>query len=832
VLPEGPLPANNREVHDIASMDVNRDGRPDLLLRSTTATYAGFGLQVLINQGNGTFVDETAARLGPSAASLTGPSPSGIRLADFNGDGLQDFYFPQLGGQGDYLSVPRFWLNNGNGTFTPITPSALPQDFGTPLIVDVDFDGDGRPDIVQLGAPGGVPPPYPPGEFISYRSFLNHTPSPTAPFKFPASPMALRFGATKAGAAGALIAVTPAQDVTLSFGAGTGAWTAASNQSWLQISSGSGTGSGRFTAALVNPGNVIGGSTLLTAWVTVTAAQSGTYPLIIPVTLTIDQTGAGTTPPFGAFDTPANNATGLTGAIPVTGWALDDVGIFKVQIWRNCVEAIDRPASACFSPTPTAPADFVYIGDGAFIPGARPDVELGFPTYPAAYRGGWGYLMSTNALPHLPSGPATGGQGTFVLSAYAIDVEGHYTLLGTKTIALDNDHATLPFGTLDTPSQGGTVTTSPYASFGWAMTQTPKCIDTTTTASFKVYIDGVSLPLTAGANWLAGLARPDIAGAYPGRCNTNNALAAYYIDVNALGLANGLHTTGWDVFDNLGNAAGIGSRFFNVLIGSSMNAAVGSDQNGVESDRPVALGQASDLDALAPAPQRSVRVRVGSDEAPSELVAPDSRGQYAVQFGAGGRVALDLGGAVEAGYQLVGDELRALPVGSALNAAEGQFAWQPPVPFLGPFHLVFVSGPGSPESNIRLDVLTTITDPTASTGIEMHIDTPAADASVSGSFVVAGWALDPLAATGSGIDTLHVWAYRRDAIVAPQFLGAAAVGGARPDVAAIYGAQFESPGFTLTTSALAPGVYDLVVYPWSHRTGAFAQSTVVRVVVR
>jgi hypothetical protein len=114
----------------------------------------------------------------------------------------------------------------------------------------------------------------------------------------------------------------------------------------------------------------------------------------------------------------------------------------------------------------------------------------------------------------------------------------------------------------------------------------------------------------------------------------------------------------------------------------------------------------------------------------------------------------------------------------------------------------------------------------------MHVDTPSADSTVGGSFVVAGWALDPLATTGSGVDTLHVWAYRRDAVALPQFLGAAAVGGARPDVAAIFGAQAEASGFTLSTSALATGVYDLVVYPWSHRTGQFEQAAVVRVSVR
>jgi hypothetical protein len=114
----------------------------------------------------------------------------------------------------------------------------------------------------------------------------------------------------------------------------------------------------------------------------------------------------------------------------------------------------------------------------------------------------------------------------------------------------------------------------------------------------------------------------------------------------------------------------------------------------------------------------------------------------------------------------------------------------------------------------------------------MHVDTPAADAALSGSFVIAGWALDPLATTGSGIETLHVWAYRRDGIAAPQFLGAAAVGGFRPDVAAIHGPQFERAGFTLTTPQLAPGVYDLLVYPWSHRTGQFESAQSVRVTVR
>ena len=55
---------------------------------------------------------------------------------------------------------------------------------------------------------------------------------------------------------------------------------------------------------------------------------------------------------------------------------------------------------------------------------------------------------------------------------WAQDVEGQVTLLGTRTITCDNAHATLPFGTIDTPGQGETVSGSAYVNFGWALTQT------------------------------------------------------------------------------------------------------------------------------------------------------------------------------------------------------------------------------------------------------------------------------------------------------------------------------------------------------------------------
>lgn len=148
------------------------------------------------------------------------------------------------------------------------------------------------------------------------------------------------------------------------------------------------------------------------------------------------------------------------------------------------------------------------------------------------------------------------------------------------------------------------------------------------------------------------------------------------------------------------------------------------------------------------------------------------------------------------------------------------------MPFLGSFPLVFTRG------GERLDLTATIRDATAPSAIALQVDTPTAGATVGGSLlVVAGWAFDPRASTGAGIDTLHVWAYRRDIQAPPQFLGVAAVSGVRPDVARAFGMQYERAGFTLTTPFLWPGTYDLVVYAWLHRTAKFEDQRTVRVVV-
>ena len=61
-------------------------------------------------------------------------------------------------------------------------------------------------------------------------------------------------------------------------------------------------------------------------------------------------------------------------------------------------------------------------------------------------------------------------------------------------------------------------------------------------------------------------------------------------------------------------------------------------------------------------------------------------------------------------------------------------------------------------------------------------------------FLIGGWAADFSAASGSGIDVVHVYAYPLDVAGEPMFLGQAAPGSSRPDVAAFFGPQFQRAG--------------------------------------
>ncbi len=234
--------------------------------------------------------------------------------------------------------------------------------------------------------------------------------------------------------------------------------------------------------------------------------------------------------PFGVFDTPADGSTGA-GEVAVTGWALDDEGVASVEIYRSPKEG-------------TGPStDLIYIGNALFVNGARGDIAAAYPTLPNKDRAGWGYMLLTNYV----------GEGTFTLSAFAKDTEGQSTLLGTKKLTINNAASVKPFGTIDTPMQGETVSGT-IVNFGWALTPQPNIIPTDG-STIDVYVDGVFRGHPVYNNF-----RSDVAALFPGLRNSNGAVGYFMLDTRTL--SNGVHTIEWVARDSAGNAQGMGSRYF------------------------------------------------------------------------------------------------------------------------------------------------------------------------------------------------------------------------------------------------------------------------------
>ena len=140
--------ASLTRVSSISAADFDGDGDVDLVLGRQEE-----GVYVMINQGDGTFVDETAAR---GIGEATDVVSSGT-FGDFDGDGDLDFYmgtyFPPL-----ELSVPfslpdslpnRLYRNDGSGFFTEMSYSPGGDgESGTTLAVAWwDFDQDGLLDL-------------------------------------------------------------------------------------------------------------------------------------------------------------------------------------------------------------------------------------------------------------------------------------------------------------------------------------------------------------------------------------------------------------------------------------------------------------------------------------------------------------------------------------------------------------------------------------------------------------------------------------------------------------------------------------------------------------
>jgi len=429
----------------------------------------------------------------------------------------------------------------------------------------------------------------------------------------------LFFGATLGGAA------TRKEKVLITnTGPGVLNWQVTKSASWIEVKPAAGLGNG-----VVEIGVNHGGLSLDTynGVVTVSDPWALNSPQTINVYLKLYDLGADAAP-FGSIDTPVSGSL-VYGSVPVTGWAVDDIEVKKVEI-RRAPDVDDSPWVIDVD-------GLVYIGDAIFVKGARPDIVSFYPTYPRSDSAGWGYMLLTNFLPR-------GGNGTFRLVAVAEDSSGKRVNLGGKDILCDNAGSTKPFGTIDTPAQGGLASGSTYANFGWALTPPPKEIPRDG-STFNIWVD--SLPI---GKPVYNQYRQDIYDLFPGYKNRDGAIGYYYLDTTKL--TDGVHTIAWSVVDDGGEEQGIGSRYFEVQnVGSGLSPA-----------------QAAGMYVEDWSGMLRVSVKGETDIIVEEL-------DY---------VELKLQG--EGGKRFIGwgeDSAKGLPVGSTLEEGKGVFHWLIGPGFLG-----------------------------------------------------------------------------------------------------------------------------------------------------
>ncbi len=449
-------------------------------------------------------------------------------------------------------------------------------------------------------------------------------------------------------------------------------WTVISWINRISVSPVSGIGSG-IVNVLMDPVGLNAGD--FTGEVEVIGDYASNSPQVVNIHLTVKKS-SDNLPPFGELSTPKNNST-VSSSVPVTGWALDDVGVESVKIYREDGN------------------NLVYVGDASFIEGARPDVVTTHPGYPNNYKAGWGYMVLTYFLPN-------GGNGTFTLHAKARDLGGKETTLGTATIICDNANAKKPFGAIDTPTQGGTASGSSYRNQGWVLTPQPNKIPEDG-STINVYIDGVYV-----GNPVYNIYRADIAELFPGYANSNGALG--YFDFDTTIYENGVHTIFWIVEDDAGNSEGIGSRYFSILnsetAAASKKAAVFNVQHSMFNVNPGRIPINGSL---------PVWIKKGYNPNTDPVVVyPNDEGIITIEIKELERLEIRFNHDYNTAESSTGSStlnieprplnISPLPIGSTLDPVKGIFYWQPGVGFIGDYEFVFIKVKGNDKEQVRIRI--------------------------------------------------------------------------------------------------------------------------------
>lgn len=373
-------------------------------------------------------------------------------------------------------------------------------------------------------------------------------------------------------------------------------------------------------------------------------------------------------PPFGEIATPLDDTT-VYGVIPVTGWALDDVEVVSIKIYRESEQGL------------------ILIGDAAWVEGARPDIAELYPDYPNNHKAGWAYSFITGLLPD-------DGNSTYTIHAIASDAHGIETTLGIRTIHCDNANATKPFGSFFRPGHGETIVGN-YMNVGWALTPQPNTIPYDG-STITVYFDGVNI-----GHPFYNVYREEIAYAFQGYNNSEGAGGYIYIDTTQY--ENGVHTLSWMVTDDAGNSESIGTRYIKIE----------NPESEVSAASQVNLGN-----GISPADRRKLKQNIhepigiarGYNETSTIRYGyPGENGIITINIREMERLVLHFfDNGIYTANGLESGKLTGLPVGSSVDNERGIFYFQPGPGTVGMFPTLFITGNnGSTLKEYRVNIIIT-----------------------------------------------------------------------------------------------------------------------------
>lgn len=148
------LPAIFDVTQDVKLADLDGDEDLDLMIGNEDRN------RLLINNGNGYFTDESMDRL-PQNINL---ETRKVTIGDVDGDGALDIFLANVAWRQGKAIRNRLYINNGNGIFTDETEKRLPEDNEFTLdgiFVDIDLDGD--PDLITVNV-----------QNLPYKAYLNN----------------------------------------------------------------------------------------------------------------------------------------------------------------------------------------------------------------------------------------------------------------------------------------------------------------------------------------------------------------------------------------------------------------------------------------------------------------------------------------------------------------------------------------------------------------------------------------------------------------------------------------------------------------------------------